>query len=164
MISTCEAIPTRHKDTWHTSQLKGLEDVTHASMVEVGNLTTAGGFVRDKLEPCCRKICEKNVGLFRWFSTNFFGDVANCEIERVCALVLKQVQLCFITWKNDRHNCCTWFVYLKLFLNKSVGCVLMSWCLEQMIDMRYVKLTCVDHHHLPVCISWYMREVLFSST
>jgi len=53
---------------------------------------------------------------------DFLWDVTDCKIERICTLIPKQGQLCFITRKNDRDYCCTWVVLLQLFLNKPVGC------------------------------------------
>ena len=90
---------------------------------------------------------------------DFLGNVANCKIEQICTLVPKQGQLRFIAGKNDRHYRCTQFVLLKLFLYRAVGYEAWRYYIRDQ-----VKLTCVNHNHLPVCISWYMRAVLLSLT
>jgi len=88
---------------------------------------------------------------------NLLWNISDCQVERVGALISKKSELCFVCGYNNWDNCCARFLSFKFFLYRTK-------VHDREREQRSTKVTqtCVDHHHRPVCISWYILAAFVS--
>jgi hypothetical protein len=100
-------VATLHEYTINTSFLEGFEDDRHCFMEKaldsgpVISLCHLG-----LIHLLDREVCNEDGGIHGGFPTNPFGNIANCEVDRVCGFAPKELcELGLVSGNNNRCDC-----------------------------------------------------------
>lgn len=65
-------------------------------MEKVGQCPTSRCRASHVLKTCGGEVCEENLCTPGGLTTNFLGNVADCEVDWICGLVPEKSKLCLI--------------------------------------------------------------------
>jgi hypothetical protein len=96
MTMTLYTITTTHLQPINTSSLKRSQYATHTCMVEVCDSAASRSFVCDMFKAGSGQICQEDMSMTGWLSADFFGNVADGEIDRIGTFIPKHHHLSFV--------------------------------------------------------------------